>query len=101
MLQASLWLVWGVAALTTMVLGARRDARGVWLAGAMLMTIVVVMMDLRAPLRCFESGRGAVGRCVARVMKERQARRDVCAMRYIFAHVTYVSWRPRVTAVSD
>jgi uncharacterized membrane protein len=45
-LQASLSLVWGAAALTTMVLGARRVERGVWLAGAMLMTVVVVKLLL-------------------------------------------------------
>ncbi len=45
-LQASLSLVWGAAGLTTMVLGARRVARGVWLAGAMLMTVVVVKLLL-------------------------------------------------------
>jgi uncharacterized membrane protein len=45
-LQASLSLVWGAAALTTMVLGARRAGRGVWLAGAALMAVTVVKLLL-------------------------------------------------------
>ncbi len=59
-LQASLSLVWGAAGLATMTLGARRAQRGVWLAGAVLMTAVV------AKLLVVDLGNaGTVGRIVS------------------------------------
>src|SRR5690606_13251 len=45
-LQASLSIVWGAAALALMVLGARRAQRVVWLVGAALMTVVVAKLFL-------------------------------------------------------
>jgi uncharacterized membrane protein len=44
--QSALSIVWGVAGLTAMVLGARSRKRSVWLAGAALMTVVVAKLFL-------------------------------------------------------
>jgi uncharacterized membrane protein len=43
-LQASLSIVWGSAALTGMVLGARSGRRMIWMAGAGLMAVVVAKL---------------------------------------------------------
>lgn len=45
-LQASLSIVWGSAALAGMVVGARRSQRTIWMAGAALMTLVVAKLFL-------------------------------------------------------
>lgn len=45
-LQASLSIVWGSAALAAMVTGARRASRLVWTAGATLMALVVIKLFL-------------------------------------------------------
>ena len=45
-LQASLSIVWGSAALAAMVAGARRASRLVWTAGASLMALVVIKLFL-------------------------------------------------------
>ena len=45
-LQSSLSIVWGMAGLFGMVLGARIRRRGVWVGGAALMTVVVVKLFL-------------------------------------------------------
>jgi uncharacterized membrane protein len=44
--QSALSIVWGVAGLAAMMLGARARKRSVWLAGAALMTIVVAKLFL-------------------------------------------------------
>jgi uncharacterized membrane protein len=44
--QSALSIVWGVAGLAAMVLGARWLKRSVWLAGAALMSVVVVKLFL-------------------------------------------------------
>jgi uncharacterized membrane protein len=44
--QSSLSIVWGIAGLAAMVAGARAARRGVWLAGAGLMGVVVVKLFL-------------------------------------------------------
>ena len=44
--QSALSIVWGVAGLAAMVLGARSRRRSVWLAGAALMTVVVAKLFL-------------------------------------------------------
>jgi uncharacterized membrane protein len=44
--QSSLSIVWGIAGLAAMVAGARAARRGVWLAGAALMGVVVVKLFL-------------------------------------------------------
>jgi uncharacterized membrane protein len=43
-LQSSLSIVWGIAGLAAMVAGARAARRGVWLAGAGLMGVVVIKL---------------------------------------------------------
>jgi uncharacterized membrane protein len=43
-LQAALSIVWGSAALAGMVLGARRRRRTLWVAGALLMGVVVIKL---------------------------------------------------------
>jgi uncharacterized membrane protein len=45
-LQSALSIVWGVAGLAAMVIGARARKRSVWLAGAALMTVVVAKLFL-------------------------------------------------------
>jgi uncharacterized membrane protein len=45
-LQSSLSIVWGIAGLAAMVVGARAARRGVWLAGSGLMAVVVVKLFL-------------------------------------------------------
>jgi uncharacterized membrane protein len=44
--QSALSIVWGIAGLTAMVVGARSMRRGVWLVGAALMSVVVVKLFL-------------------------------------------------------
>jgi uncharacterized membrane protein len=44
--QSALSIVWGIAGLTAMVVGARSLRRGVWLVGAALMSVVVVKLFL-------------------------------------------------------
>jgi uncharacterized membrane protein len=44
--QSALSIVWGVAGLAAMVLGARSRKRAVWVAGAALMTVVVAKLFL-------------------------------------------------------
>jgi len=44
--QSALSIVWGIAGLSGMVVGARSRRRGVWLVGAALMTIVVAKLFL-------------------------------------------------------
>jgi uncharacterized membrane protein len=44
--QSALSIVWGLAGLAAMVAGARASRRGVWLAGAGLMAVVVVKLFL-------------------------------------------------------
>jgi uncharacterized membrane protein len=44
--QSSLSIAWGIAGLAAMVAGARASRRGVWLAGAVLMGVVVVKLFL-------------------------------------------------------
>jgi uncharacterized membrane protein len=42
--QSALSIVWGIAGLAAMVVGARSLRRGVWLVGAALMSVVVVKL---------------------------------------------------------
>jgi uncharacterized membrane protein len=59
-LQAALSIVWGTTALAAMLIGARSARRVVWLAGAVLMTVVVAKLFL------VELGNaGTVGRVVS------------------------------------
>jgi uncharacterized membrane protein len=44
--QSALSIVWGIAGLAAMVVGARSLRRGVWLVGAALMSVVVVKLFL-------------------------------------------------------
>ncbi|HET7607408.1 MAG TPA: DUF2339 domain-containing protein, partial [Gammaproteobacteria bacterium] len=44
--QSALSIVWGIAGLAAMVVGARSARRGVWLAGGALMSVVVVKLFL-------------------------------------------------------
>ena len=44
--QSALSIVWGIAGLAAMIVGARGSRRGVWLIGAALMTVVVAKLFL-------------------------------------------------------
>ena len=44
--QSALSIVWGIAGLSAMVIGALSRRRGVWLVGAALMTVVVAKLFL-------------------------------------------------------
>jgi uncharacterized membrane protein len=58
--QAAVAALWSALALTLTIWGARRETRPIWLAGASLLTLVVVklfLIDL--------SGTGTIGRIVS------------------------------------